>query len=128
MIHPEIKKILTRIGMRDQMCCPFCCKPEVFTDITIKQAYYTTQCTHGCDLYGDLKVPEDPEPHLYKLSFTMNRFHVKCNFINDLMLIYRYNGEHSISELVPITVPLNKHLFTTEQTMLRKLKLYMTFS
>lgn len=124
-LHPDLRKILSRIGMKNEPCCPFCCQPKTFTDITITQTYYTTQCSHGCDIYvGRVHSNE----FLQQFSFTVNPFQVEANFESKNMRVYMPDGERSISELPFVMMPLDLSMFDTEQKMMRKLKLYMTFS
>lgn len=113
--HPELKKILRRIGMKDQLCCPLCVEPKVFKEHIFNEYFpgISTNCIHQCDIYlGTRDI-------ISTFYCTVLNLRLYCD-----VLFQEIEVKDKKKNIV--TIPLHQNFFSSEQDCIRKLKLYLT--
>lgn len=128
-IHPELKRVLTRIGMRDELCCPFCVHPSRLVDITVVQSFYCSyvkECPHWCDVYStDPISPNGRQMSIF--NFSILGISVICDFFNQTINV-RIPANENNEAVNIVNGPLNLNIFDNEQTCIKKIHLYLTLS
>lgn len=116
-IDPTLKSCITRVGMKDQLCCPICPQPIILNYLTAR--YCIADCNHHTVICCH---PSETDFTILRLD--IDKFSINFDFMGEKIVILNRDTAKQI-----LSFPLNTQLLDiNEESLRKKINLYVTLS